>query len=79
MDGEGSPGLWDLQTLCLPTLGYDPSPNPAPSPATGDLCGGVDGCSPSWWHSPIPKLSLERELDVEEKLLSPRCKKPLSG
>jgi len=59
--------------------GCDPSPEPDPSPTAGELCGGGDGCSPSRWRSPIPKLSLERELDVEEKLLSPRCKKPLSG
>lgn len=78
MDDEGSPGMWDLQTPCLPTLAVTPALSPIPAPLP-ELCGGGDGCSPSRWRSPIPKLSLERELDVEEKLLSPRCKKPLSG
>lgn len=46
----------------------------------------VDGCLPrsaaqtrSLRTSSSHHFSLERELNVVEKLLSPRCKKPLSG
>lgn len=43
MDDEGYPGMWDLQTPCLPTLAVTPALSPIPAPLPGScVVGGTD-------------------------------------
>lgn len=43
MDDEGYPGMWDLQTPCLPTLAVTPALSPIPAPLLGScVVGGTD-------------------------------------